>query len=374
MGAAARTYIFAGGGTGGHLYPGLAIAERIRERDAGAEVLFLCSDKGLDAKLLSAEGAAFEAIPARPLSMRPMGLVRLISKWGECVRRSRAVIRRVRAAGREAHVIAMGGYVAAPAAQAARAERAALTLVNLDATPGKANRWIARKAGLVVTAAAVEGFEDWRRIPPVVRRAAKAVGTPAMCREKLGLDPSRLALFVTGASQGSRSINELMMAVAASPEGRKALRGWQVFHQTGDVGEQVEAVRAGYAAAGVAALVEPYCADMASAWGAAELAVSRCGAGSVAEVWANGVPTVFLPYPYHRDQHQKLNARPLGKAGAAVIEDDQIDPRANMEKAGKTIVRLLSDSSDRSRMRGAFRPLGPADGAEKAAEAIVSRV
>src|SRR5690606_17160522 len=106
--------------------------------------------------------------------------------------------------------VAMGGFVAAPCAQAARVEKVELALVNLDAVPGKANRWIARRADRVLTAADV-GPPEWARIGAIVRRQALAPGSPAACRAALGLDPDRPVLLVTGASQGARSLNELMV-------------------------------------------------------------------------------------------------------------------------------------------------------------------
>lgn len=369
-----RAFVFAGGGTGGHLYPGIAIAERLRAHQADAHVLFLCSDKPLDQELLAKEGAQFTPIPARPLTLRPRGLARLLANWGASVRAARAALQSLARQDLDPVVVAMGGYVAAPAAQAARAERAPVVLVNLDAAPGKANRWIARRARRCFTAAPVDErrFGAWERTPPIVRAAAVARDTAQECRRRLGLDPTLPMLLVTGASQGARSINAMMLALLREDTGAaRALRGWQVLHQTGDVGDERAALEAAYSAAGVPARVIPYCDDMASAWGGAELALCRCGAGTVAEVWANAAPALFLPYPHHRDQHQRLNARPLVEAGGAVIETDHVGGEANAMAVGPTLVRLLEEPGRRTEMRTALRSLGPADGADRVARALL---
>ena len=293
-------FVFMGGGTGGHLFPGLAIAERLREAmGERADFLFLCSDRAVDREILSEErvGGApvtFEPLPAKPLVMRPAGLVRFVGSWGPSVRAARAFLGHAKGAEYErVRAVAMGGFVAAPASQAARAERVDLTLVNLDAVPGKANRWIAKRAQRVLTAVDA-GPADWQRIGPIIRRAALAPGPAAECRTRLGLEPEAPVLLVTGASQGARSLNELMMALASERAG--AIAGWQVLHQTGAQGEgSIEEMRAAYAAAGVRAIVQPFVREMGVWWGAAELALARAGAGIVAEVRANRVPAVFAP-------------------------------------------------------------------------------
>ncbi|TVQ30621.1 MAG: UDP-N-acetylglucosamine--N-acetylmuramyl-(pentapeptide) pyrophosphoryl-undecaprenol N-acetylglucosamine transferase [Phycisphaeraceae bacterium] len=368
-----RAFIFAGGGSGGHLYPGLAIAERLAERDPDAESLFICSDKPLDARLLAAEGVAFRPIPARPFSPRPVALLRLLRQWGTCVRLSRQAIRELRREKLEVHVVAMGGYAAAPVVQAARVEGIRVTLVNLDATPGKANRWIARHAAQRFTSAPIAGQSaDWSVVPSIVRRAAIATATKEECRRSLGLDPSLPTLLVTGASQGATSINAFMAALAMDQPG--LFTGWQVYHQSGEgkgtAGPQD--LLAAYESAGVRAVIEPFCHDMASAWGGADLAVSRCGAGNVGEVWANAVPTLFLPYPFHRDQHQKHNARPLVEVGGAELVEDLIDSQKNLMYAGAALAALLSDAVRRDRMRAALRGLGPADGADRVSAALLA--
>lgn len=359
-----RTFIFAGGGTGGHIFPALAIAEQLRAADPGAAFLYLVSSRPLDAEVLAARGERFVPLPARPLLTSPLGVARFVGSWGPSVRAARGAIRE--AQGRGPHLVAMGGFVCPPAVQAARAQRVPVSLVNLDAVPGLANRWAARRAGRVLTSAPVPG-RRWEAVGPIVRAQALPGGTPGECRRRLGLDPDRPTLFVSGGSQGARSINRFMAAFARA-EG-SALAGWQVIHQTGPDAEG--GLAEAYAAGGTGAMVVPFLTEVGLAWGAADLAVARAGAGSVAEAWASRTPTVFLPYPHHADEHQRANARPLEAAGGAVVVTDRIDPEANLAEHGAMLAALLSYAQRREAMRGALAGLGPADGAARVAAALL---
>ena len=122
---------------------------------------------------------------------------------------------------------------------------------------------------------------------------------------------------------------------------------------------------------GVSAVVVEYCDALGEAWGAADLTVSWCGAGTVGELWANRVPSLLLPYPHHTDQHQRMNARPLADAGGAVIVDDLIDPARNLEAHGATLMGLLSEPSRLGSMRAGLHSLGPADGSRVVATRIL---
>jgi len=320
--------------------------------------------------VLTREGVEHAAIPARAFGVRPLALWRFVQGWGPSVRAARGAIRRARAEGTRPVVVAMGGYVAAPVVQAARAEKAPRVLVNLDAVPGKANTWIARHADLRVTAADSSRVPAaWERLPPIVRRDAAGAKPADEARAALGLDPARPVLLVTGGSQGAGSLNNFLIAFAERHA--EALRGarWQVLHQTGK-GEE-ERCRSAYARAGVDAEVVPFLTDMASAWGAATLAVARCGANTVAELWANRVPSFLLPYPYHRDEHQKFNAEPLERCGGALVRKDLIDPGANLSAHAQDLSRLLSDPSRVDAMRAALRALGPTDGAARVARRLL---
>jgi UDP-N-acetylglucosamine--N-acetylmuramyl-(pentapeptide) pyrophosphoryl-undecaprenol N-acetylglucosamine transferase len=370
------TLIFAGGGTGGHLYPGLAIAERVSElSDGKAQVLFVCSDRPLDSEILTKQGVDFIPIGARPLSLRPRGLARFMASWGKAVRESRRLIRELRAdengsPNRGVRVVAMGGFVAAPVVQAARVERVPVTLVNLDAVPGKANRWIAHRAATVLTAARVAApfAADWAMTGPVVRRAALAQAPKQESRIRLGLDPHRSTLMVTGGSQGAASINAFVSRAVLLLKDEMS-RSWQVLHQCGkgSAGSLSEA----YAQAGVPAVVQEFTDAIGDWWGAADVAIGRAGAGTVAEAWANRVPTVFMPYPYHRDQHQRANAMAVVDAGGGRLLEDRIDPDANLAANIDGFRELIRDAPVRDRMTNCLEKLGPADGADRAARVMI---
>lgn len=363
-----RVFIFAGGGTGGHLFPGLAITEQLEAADPSIRAIFACSPRPLDAEILKTAGAEFEAIHAAPFSARPRGLIRFLGSWGGSIRQSRALIRAASSAG-PVHVVAMGGFIAAPVVQAARAERCPVTLINLDAVPGLANRWIARHAGSVYTAAEVEGRAGWKRIPPIVRAAARPPGEPEHCRRLLNLHPLRPTLLITGGSQGARSINDLLAALVRQRAESFTRDQWQVLHQSGP--GQVDDLRRLYAEAGITARVEAFFDPMGPYWGAADFAVARSGAGNVAEAWASATPCLFLPYPYHKDEHQRRNAERLAAAGCCVLQRDLIEPAANLAGPGRDLTDLLADAARREVMRKAFAALGPANGAEIVARALL---
>ena len=373
------TFLFAGGGSGGHIYPGLAIAEQLLAlAPAPPTIAFIVSDRVIDRSILEKHPYPFTASPAKPLSARPRGLIRFLANWGNAVRHTRSQIREHAARG-PVHLVAMGGFVAAPAVQAARAERIPITMVNLDAVPGKANRWMARRvraSDQVFTAARLAPHcpqPTWREVPPIVRAGSRATMTSEDARRTLGLLPDRPVLMITGGSQGIRTINGFALAFAESADGARLLRegGWQIIHQTGRGDEGRVAER--YQAAGTTALVQPFVDHMNLWYAAADLVLGTAGAGNVAEVWANGVPALLMPYPYHKDQHQKFNALAIEQCGGAIIARDHIDPQANLREVGPVLAGLLGDAEKRAVMRRALGTLGPADGAERIARTLLQR-
>jgi UDP-N-acetylglucosamine--N-acetylmuramyl-(pentapeptide) pyrophosphoryl-undecaprenol N-acetylglucosamine transferase len=360
--------VLAGGGTGGHISPGLAIAERLRELDPNSRPIFACSRRPIDASMLREAREEFVPVPAEPFSLHPAKLLRCLLEG----RRGRAVAARLFADARVRQVVALGGFVTAPVVSAAVAARIPVLLVNLDATPGKANRWVAARATKVLSAVPTPTMPRFaeRVIGMPIRRIALASADRSACCAEFGLQADRKTLLVTGASQGATSLNELLVHLATTVPER--FNGWQVLHLCGH-GDR-DAIDAAYRRAGIPAVVLTFVHRIGAAWGAADLALSRAGANSVAEAAANGVPTVFAPYPYHKDLHQKHNAQPLVDDGAAAMELDRIDPGANADGLGATLAALMLDDARRAAMRARLVERPAQDAARTIAEEILATV
>lgn len=353
---------FAGGGSGGHLVPAMAIAERLAISSPGLDAVVLCSHRPIDHTWLERAGLAHVPLSAQPFRPTPVGLLRFLRGHRKAVAEARSALRD----HRSELLVAVGGFASVPGVLAARRLGVPVLLANLDARPGRANRFVAGRADRVVSAVEVEGDRRFSEVVgPPVRRSALAAGSAADARRNFSLDPGRPTLLVTGASHGATSINRFMIAwVARSPSD---LDGWQVLHLTG--GESGDVERA-YREAGIPATVVATIDSMGEAWGAATLAISRAGANSVAEIGLNAVPSVLVPYPHHRDRHQWLNATPLVAAGGAVIAEDRIEPGANLESIGPACRRLLGDAGEIEAMRQRLRTRPSLDGAARIGEIV----
>ena len=395
---ASPCFVFAGGGTGGHLMPALAIIERLRELRPDVRVLVLCADREIDRRILGPSGVDFCPIDAQPPALRPFPAAPL--RFARAFTRSRVQAARAIEAfrgpcrGGETNprgvgpsgadsciVVAMGGFVSGPAAWAARfsvsVPRPPVVLVNLDRIPGRANRFVARLARHVITALdVVDAPAVFHRAEVVglpIRRRALATEAADTCRRHFGLYPDRPTLLVTGASQGAQSLNRLMIALTETTEALDAMAGWQVLHLAGDAKtEDREALVTAYRIADLPARVIGFCEEMGMAWGAADLALSRAGASSVAEAAANCVPTVFAPYPWHIDRHQERNAEPLVARGGAWMTTDHVDPQRNLEGLGRLLVTAMGDPETLRRAAIALRELPRRDAAETVARRLIA--
>ncbi len=371
-GRAALGIAFFGGGTGGHIYPSLAIAETLERLEPNARAVFITGDRpadesSLDGQLVFGHPTMRVAIGARPPSAKPHAMLRCVRAWGQAVRDSREALRELQAECDSIVAMSTGGYVSAPAAQAARVERVPLVLVSLDARIGKANRFISKRARHRLVAQN-DGPKGWDAIGPIVGNRAIAPAAKPECRRMLGLDPDTPTLFIMGGSQGATSINVFMSALCdTSPD---ALDGWQVLHLAGDARAAAD-VQIAYESAGLRGRVLERQNPIGPAWGAADLALCRSGAGTVAEAHANGVPSIFLPYPYHRDQHQAANAQPLVDAGGAIVLEDRITPQANLEAVGPPLRELLASPERRNAMTRALGQLPCKDGASTCARLLI---
>lgn len=364
------TVLFAGGGTGGHIYPNVAMAQRLVERQPDVTPHFLVSRRAGDADIVGKQGYACTHSPVRPLPplSRPWRLFSFYLAWRRAVAETRALLRE-----RDVRlVIATGGYVSGPAIVAAAKLGIPRIMVNLDAIPGKANRRLARYAPTIFSVYETPILPGAKLVGLPLRTASRGLDEPAAARAALGLDPDKPTLFITGATHGAESIIRALMAIVSVSERAAKFSGWQVFHQCGTF--DVATLQTAYDDAGVTAEVTAYCDQMGNAWRAASLTISRAGAGSVAEAWANAAPTIFLPNPYHRDQHQRHNAQPLVDAGGALMITDEIDPQANLRALGDELQRLMGDDAARTAMAQALRDTQPPDGAAAVADWAVEQL
>lgn len=307
----ALSWVVAGGGTGGHVTPALALAEQIARR--GDRLLVVGSQRGLEARLVPAAGFELLALPSQQVMGRSlMGRMRGVLGVLQPLRRARAALREVRADV----VVSVGGYAAMPAALAAILSRTPLALVEPNAIPGRVNRLTARFASRVFVGfdeaasrlARHAGDARVQRTGIPVRSALVAAFRDAPPRKPPGLP---IHLLVFGGSQGARQINEAMLAILP----RLAPERVEIFHQTGEL--DFERVEKAYAATSLRAQVVRFEPDMPSRYRWADLAVCRAGALTVAELALAGLPALLVPLPSAADDHQTANARALAEAGAA---------------------------------------------------------
>jgi len=307
--------VIAGGGTGGHLYPGIAIARELL-RDSGNEVLFVGTDQGIESRVLPREGFPLRTITVGKLKgMRLLSIMRtlIILPWS--VVQSLRLLREVR----PDVVIGVGGYSSGPMGVAALVLRVPLIIVEPNSYAGLANRKLGRMADKVVLCFPGTGAQKFfppektASLGPLVRQGIDR-GNRDRAITDFGLDPGRFTVFVMGGSGGAHAINMTMVKAARFLKEVPAL---QVLHQTGE--KDAEEVRQGYRDAAVKAVVLPYIHDMAGAYAVADLAVSRSGATTVAELAVCGKRSVLIPFPFAADNHQEYNAKTLAQRGLAKV-------------------------------------------------------
>jgi UDP-N-acetylglucosamine--N-acetylmuramyl-(pentapeptide) pyrophosphoryl-undecaprenol N-acetylglucosamine transferase len=352
----------AGGGTGGHLFPGIAVADALCALAPDARITFLTTDRELDTQLLGPTPYEQAPQPVHPFTLHPLRLPAFLRSWRASVAIAREAITQEPARA----VLGLGGYAAGPAVIAARALGVPAAVLNPDAIPGRANRYLAKRCDRV--------FAQWeetvRHFPPAT--SCQVVGCPVrsvfaatgatLDHAGFDLSPDRNTLLVTGASQGARTINQAMARVW--PEFARAHPGWQILHLTGAADEAE--VRAAYERVDAPGAVRAFTHEMPAAIALADIVISRAGASTLAELTAMGKPSILLPYPYHRDMHQRANAQVLAERGAAMLLEDFREPARNALAIGAAL-EALSRADDRFEMAVRARSLGKTNAAEAVA-------
>jgi UDP-N-acetylglucosamine--N-acetylmuramyl-(pentapeptide) pyrophosphoryl-undecaprenol N-acetylglucosamine transferase len=362
---------FAGGGTGGHLYPGIAVAEALRAVAPDIKPIFLCTQREIDRTILEPTGFEFIEQPIVPLGKSIGGLLKFWTHW----RQTRDMLKPLFRQHSPVAVLGLGGYAAGVAVKYGAQKNLPTAILNPDVVPGKANQYLLK----YVQAMCCQFDQTRKRVPVAQQSKIHVTGCPIRndithlpsrdeALTRLGLARGLMTLVVTGASQGALTVNEAILGAVGSLN----WQGWQILHLSGK--EHAESVRGSYREMGVEAAVIDFTPAMADVWAVADLTVSRSGASTCAELTACGVPSVLMPYPYHKDQQQKLNAKVLAEAGAAVLLEDLKDKKQNTQRLIPVLQSLLYDAPKRAAMSQAAKSLGKSDAASAVARVITQMV
>jgi UDP-N-acetylglucosamine--N-acetylmuramyl-(pentapeptide) pyrophosphoryl-undecaprenol N-acetylglucosamine transferase len=351
MGLETKRIVLAGGGTGGHVIPAIAVAEEIVRR--GGQARFVGTEDRLEARLVPEAGFDIDFIRVRPLAGGKAGQIIVgLGAVPMAVLRSIFLLRKLKADA----VLGVGGYVAGPVVLAGWLIGRPTALLEQNATVGLTNKLLAR----VVHRAFVSYEETLDAFPPgkaelagnpVKQSILDAASSP---REKQSGEPVRIV--VMGGSQGAHAIDERVPQALALLNDSDTIG---VTHQCAAGHEQT--VKATYRKAGITAEVVPFIDDMAAAYAAADLVIARSGATTVSELTVMGLPAVLLPYPHHADKQQQRNAEPMRKRGAAEVLDETVTGVPEMAEAIKRFVR---DPSLRKKAATASASLGRPDAAK----------
>lgn len=328
------------GGTGGHLFPGLAVAEQLIHH--GCAVTLLISPKEVDQQAVkTASGVQIATLPA-------VGLVR-----GSRIAFARGFMKSFRAARtlfkqeKPRAVVAMGGFTSAPPILAGRQMGIPTFLHESNTITGRANRWLSwmvKEAFIGFPEAAGRLHTRKTTVTGTPVRPQFRPGETAACRVALGLDPEKPVLLVTGGSQGASGLNDIV--VAALPLLAKLVPGLQLFHLAGP--SDVAKIEQACAALSIKAVVRPFFAEMSIALDSASVAISRAGASSLAELAAMRVPSILVPFPAATDNHQYYNALAFQKTGAARLLEQK---SASPEVLAPMVAELIAASGARDTMR-----------------------
>ncbi len=352
--------VIAAGGTAGHVYPGLALADAIRRSNTGAQIAFVGTPRGIERDSVPAAGYDLELIDVVPWA-RTLGAKRYLApaSLAAATARTRSLLGRLRPRA----VVGMGGYASLPVVLAARSKRIPTLLHEQNAVPGIANTVgsrVVRRVALTFEESRkhfpraetrVTGNPIRRSIATLDRAASRAEGLRAF-----GLDPQRKTVLVMGGSLGAARLNEATVELAQRWRDRTDV---QMLIAAGRA--HGEALRERTRDAGPAIHVVDYFDKVELAYAAADVALCRAGAATVAEVAAVGLPSVLVPYPYARGNHQELNARALERAGGARVV---LDADATAERLAAMVEPLLAEAGELSRMGDAAKRFGKPEAAE----------
>jgi UDP-N-acetylglucosamine--N-acetylmuramyl-(pentapeptide) pyrophosphoryl-undecaprenol N-acetylglucosamine transferase len=367
--------VFAGGGTGGHLFPGLAVAKELSANRPGLRITFVGTAKPLERRHVAAAGFDYVPLPSRPLPRWASEAISFVVENVAGYFAAGRLLDEENVAG----VVGLGGYASVPMGRAAARRRLPLVLLEQNAVPGKANRWLARYASLLCTSFA-ETEEQFRWRCPVrwtgnpIRRVEAEVVQASRLPSAVGTAAPQNCpvprLVVLGGSGGARSLNENVPR--ALYKIRRLLSGWEILHQSGEA--DVESTRELYRKFALEARVEAFWPELPQLLAGSSLAICRAGGTTLAELSAAATPALLLPYPHAADDHQRKNADIFVAAGAAhLVDEREVNGRLD-DHLVELLGRVLSDADGRAIMVHAMRRLARPHAAARVATLIWSLV
>ena len=355
--------IIAGGGTGGHIFPGVAIADAFREMESGTEIIFMGAERGLETRVVPQMGYELVTLPVA--GIMNMGAMRGVAR---SVGLMRAVLKAYGILGRLSPdlVVGVGGYASVPGVIAAALRRIPGCILEQNVIPGKANLFLSRFVQRIYL-----GFPTDKPVFPAEKTVI--TGNPIRKQALISGEKDNTAgerkhcLLILGGSQGAAQLNDLAMeAVPALLRGNSSL---EVIHQTGAIHE--ERVKDHYEKEGVEVEVVPFIPDMGNYYARADLCLSRAGAMAVSELAAAGLPAILIPFPHAAGNHQRANSRWLETFGGAVtLEADGANPALLLGE----IEHLLNSPSLLEGMASACKRAGTVNAARRIAGEEIRRV
>ena len=358
-------FVFAGGGTAGHLFPGLAVAAELATRRPAPRITFVGSGKPFEKSLVAKAGFTHLPLPCAPFSKGVRGMWKFLGENLSGYRAARKFLREEQVN----LVVGLGGYASVPMCRAALAADVPLVLLEQNALPGKATRWLASRADLICTAfdearSHLESAGPIRTTGNPIREGFRKRFRPRKERSQSAAWQRRLV--VLGGSGGAQSLNEFVPK--ALYKLRDRLDGWQIVHQTGL--RNAETTQELYRKLAIEAVVAPFIQNLPQVLRRTDLAVCRAGGTTLAELAATAVPAILIPYPHAADNHQRKNAEVFTQVDAArLVDEREIDSRLD-DAIVAALDDLLIDTAQRKTMAMAMRLLARPEAAWRVAAMV----
>ncbi len=352
------TFVIAAGGTGGHVLPGLEVARELRAR--GHDCYFVGTPRGLEGRLVPAAGFPIEFVAAGALNQ--VSMARMVRTFLD-MPRALIAARQILEQRRPAAVLGLGGYASGPIMLMALARGIPVVVLEPNAKPGLANRLAGPFAAWALLGFAEAGgyFPDKRQEFSGIPIRKEFFNLPARTNR------NPFTVLVTGGSQGSRRINQAVLAAAKTWADDRRLSSVRLLHQTGE--REFKEVSAAHQTSGIDAKVSAFFDDMPTAFAEADVVVCRAGASAVAELNAAGKASILVPYPFAADQHQLRNAEAMQQAGAARLV---LDSELTGEHLTEEIMKLVDNPARLKEMEAAARSRAVSGAAERAADRLES--